>query len=369
MRLLVAYPNPWSASETFIRDQVEQLHAEWQLTGGWYPYQVVGNGTIGGLFSVELVRRGLRAISANLYERAYDRHLEHWLRRHRPEVVLAQYGLTGARMIAAALRAGVPLVVHFHGFDASDYSVLEGEAARYQRLFTDAKAIVVVSRVMAEMLIGMGAPPEKLWVNSCGVDLERFTPIEAGTNPPVLVSTIRLAPKKDPLLMLEAFAQVVQQVPEARLEVIGDGPLRAEVEAKIQSLGLGDSVRLWGAVPSAVVAEVLRGARAYVQHSRRAPNGDMEGLPVALLEAAATGLPIVSTHHAGIPEIVVESQTGALVNEGDANGMIAPLVQLLRDPALATRWGQAGRKHVAQHFDQRQQIARLASILQQAAAH
>ena len=109
-------------------------------------------------------------------------------------------------------------------------------------------------------------------------------------------------------------------------------------------------------------------ARAFVQHSMTAPGGDSEGTPVAILEASAAGLPVVSTRHAGIPDVVVEGTTGFLVDEGDTDGMARHLVALADDPGLADELGRNAAQHVRQHFTVTHSIGRLARVLEAAAA-
>jgi len=114
---------------------------------------------------------------------------------------------------------------------------------------------------------------------------------------------------------------------------------------------------------TAAIAEIFSQARAYVQHSVVAGNGDCEGTPNSILEAAASGLPVVSTRHAGIKEAVVHDQTGFLVDEWDEAGMAAAMLRLAEDPALATRMGQAGRKHMEANYAADVRLKALAEIL------
>ena len=114
------------------------------------------------------------------------------------------------------------------------------------------------------------------------------------------------------------------------------------------------------------VAHRMQQARAYVQHSIFAPNGDSEGSPNSIIEAAGCGLPIVSTRHAGIKESVIEGVTGYLVDEGDWQGMGEYMIKLLNDPELAEKMGQAGRLHILEHYDVEQQMEKLQEILEKA---
>lgn len=366
-KLVFAYPNLANISETFVYDQLRYFDPTWALTGGWCPFVVNPKaeypGSIGGVFEWPLVRRSLRALSEPLYRYVYSLRLEAWLRSQQPTAVLAHYGVTSARMILAAHRAGVPLIAHFHGFDATHRETLAKEREAYALLFRHVSAVVAVSRQMVADLTALGCAADRIHHITCGVSLDRFQLTEVAKNAPLFVATTRLTPKKAPLLLLRAFAEVVKQVPDARLEVAGEGGLRGACEQLIAELGIESKVMLWGAVGNDKVVEMLGRARAYVQHSVKAPDGDSEGLPVSILEAAAAGLPVVSTRHAGIPEAVAEGETGALVNEHDWQAMVEPMIELARNPELAARWGRSGRSKMLREFDQTNQLARLQQVV------
>ena len=173
----------------------------------------------------------------------------------------------------------------------------------------------------------------------------------------------RFVEKKAPELTLLAFLKVRQEVPDARLVMIGDGPLRGPCQRICRALGLEEAVALPGAEPPPVVAARLRRARAFVQHSVTALDGDAEGTPVSVLEASACGLPVVATRHAGIKDVVEEGRTGLLVDEGDVEGMARHLLDLARDPALAARLGRAGRERIERHFSMDASIGKLWAVI------
>jgi glycosyltransferase involved in cell wall biosynthesis len=283
--------------------------------------------------------------------------------RDRPAAVLAQYGPTGARVTDACRRAGLPLIVHFHGYDASVRSVLAENAAGYARMFVAAAAIIGVSHDMCARLIDLGAPAEKVHYCPCSVDCEQFAPADPAAAGPVIVAAGRLVDKKAPHLLLLAFAEIVRQRPEARLRLIGDGPLMGACRDLVSALNLDRAVTLLGNQPHEVIRDELRRARCFAQHSVTALNGDAEGTPVAVMEAGASGLPAVCTRHAGIVDVVVDGVTGYLTDERDVRAMAAGLLRLVDSPALAARMGAAARVHVEARFSMDRQIARLWEIV------
>jgi glycosyltransferase involved in cell wall biosynthesis len=263
----------------------------------------------------------------------------------------------------ACQQLNLPLVVHFHGFDLSVRRVLERYASAYSIMFRQAGGLIAVSRAMQRKLIEMGAPPERVHYNPCGVDCELF----GGANPagaePLVLTVGRFVEKKGPQLTLAAFARVLRLYPEARLRMIGDGPLLEACRKLSHSLAIEHAVTFPGSQPHSFVAEEMSRARLFAQHSIEAPSGDSEGTPVAILEAGASGLPVVSTYHGGIPDVVIDNETGLLVQERDVEGMASQMLRLLLDPAFAEALGQAARRRIKQHFSAERSINRLWTIM------
>jgi len=148
--------------------------------------------------------------------------------------------------------------------------------------------------------------------------------------------------------------------------MIGDGPLWGTCQRLAEQLEITDRVSFLGVREHAEVAARMQSARAFVQHSITALSGDSEGTPVAVLEAQASGLPVVSTRHAGIPDVVLEGQTGFLVDEGDVDGMAQAMIRLAQDPNLAQSMGAAGRARVEAEFSMDRSIANLWQIIETA---
>lgn len=285
-------------------------------------------------------------------------------RRSRAAAVLAEFGPTGVRVLDASRRARIPLIVHFHGYDASHSDVLEEHREAYRILFKEAAAIVVVSRAMVKKLISLGAQPGKIHYNPYGVNCALFQGADPAVSPPVFLAVGRFVEKKAPHLTLLAFSEVHRVFPAARLRLIGDGPLMGVCRDLAKGLQIEEAVTFLGTQHHSIVEQEMRGARAFVQHSLEAANGDSEGTPVAIIEAGASGLPVISTRHAGIPDVIVEGQTGLLVDERDVHGMAANMLHLIRQPALAGELGRAARRHIETHFSMQHSIKRLWSIIE-----
>lgn len=364
-RLCVVAPYEPVPTETFIRAHVERLPADVMLVHGWRPQ--VGGRTVLSRPRIAL-HKAARALTGAGPQREVTAAYVEAFRRHRAEAALAEYGDTAVWVVDACCRTGVPLVVHFHGYDAALHETLRENREAYPRMFRAAAAVVAVSRAMRRQLISLGAPPEKVHVNHYGVDCEDFTGGDPSAAPPTFVAVGRFTAKKAPHLTLKAFAGARRAAPQARLRMLGDGPLLAECRRLAAELKVEDAVEFLGARPHEAVREEVRGARAFVQHSVVAENGDSEGTPVSIIEAAATGLPVVSTRHAGIPDVVVEGETGLLVDEGDVRGMAEHMARLALDAELAGRMGRAARLRAETHFTMGRSLGNLWGIIESCAA-
>ncbi len=173
----------------------------------------------------------------------------------------------------------------------------------------------------------------------------------------------RLVEKKAPLHLLRAFQLARIHHPHARLDVVGDGPLRDACRAFVAEQGLAQHVTLHGSAGRTLVQDLMQKASVFAQHSVTAANGDMEGTPVSILEAMASGLPVVSTRHSGIADAIEHEISGLLVDEHDIEGMAAALTRCLGDANLRARLGQAARVRVENQFSSEIQNRRLREFM------
>src|SRR5262245_49495102 len=212
--LVVAIPNEPSLSETFIRAHIERLPTRVVPVSGW-PVRIDGGRPVLSWPS-RLAFKVWRTVSRSTTDSATRAYLK-VLRKYRPCAVLAEYGPSGVGVLAACRLAGVPLVVHFHGYDASMREVLAEHAHTYPQLFDQAAAIVAVSEPMRRKLISLGAPPEKVHRNPCGVDCRAFVGGHPADAPARFIAVGRFTPKKAPELTLQAFSTVRRLYPAALL--------------------------------------------------------------------------------------------------------------------------------------------------------
>ena len=272
-----------------------------------------------------------------------------------PDLLHAHFGPVGA-MVAALRQAGVveaPLITTFYGYDVS-----RTPAHTYRYLFQSGDLHLVLSQRMGLRLMEMGAPPEKIVIHPLGVNLSLFHPRAAAVHPTLnILSVARLVPKKGIADGLRAIAAAAAQIP-LHYTIIGDGPCRAELEALAASLKIADRVTFLGGRPNQDVLDYLHHTDLLLAPSVTAPDGDAEGTPMVILEAQAAGIPVLSTYHAGITEIVVPGESAKLVAEHDWLAMQEGILELT-SPSRRQQMGDVGRAFVERHHDSRQLSQRL----------
>jgi len=306
------------------------------------------------------IRCGVRD-SHSLHSRALLRVATH----RREGVVFAQFGLAGVRALGAAKAVNWPMIVNFHGADVTTWLKFRGYAQNLKALFNAAGVMFLVpSHYLAAKIAALGAPETRTYVYYNPVPVPEMTQKRARNHgaPLVFLHAGRLVPVKGITYTLKAFVKAAS-VCDCRLRVIGAGPEMERARDLAVERGIAERVTFLGAVESSVVQREMSEADVFVQHSMTAEHGETEGLPVAICEAMANGLPVVSTRHAGIPEVVEEGVAGILVDEKDVDGMARALCSLALDDDLRMKFGEAGRKAVEQRFCMSAAQSQLQAIL------
>lgn len=288
-----------------------------------------------------------------------------------PVLVHAHFGVEGVYALGLARRLDIPLITTFHGFDAtrSLASLLQSAkpswihyACGRSRLAAEGDLFVCVSDFIRRRVLELGFPEERSLTHYIGVDTDAIRPAATPQHEKTVLHVARLVEVKGTRLLIEAFELVAQRDPEAKLVIIGDGPQRAALQSLTHPLRLEDRVRFLGEQPHDVVIDWMHRAAVVCLPSLTARSGQVEGLGMVLLEAAAAGKPVVATRHGGIPEAVVDDETGLLVAERDTASLADRLLTLLSDTALRERMGQAGRRRVEREFDLTRQTAKLEKL-------
>ncbi|MCS2154930.1 colanic acid biosynthesis glycosyltransferase WcaL [Scandinavium goeteborgense] len=238
------------------------------------------------------------------------------------DVFIAHFGPAG--VTAAKLRElGVlrgKIATVFHGIDVSSRDVLTHYTPEYQQLFRRGDLMLPISDLWAERLQGMGCPADKIVVSRMGVNMERFAlrPVKAPDETLQIISVARLTEKKGLHVAIEACRQLKQRGVRFHYRILGIGPWERRLRTLIEQYQLEDVIEMPGFKPSHEVKAMLDEADVFLLPSITGADGDMEGIPVALMEAMAVGIPVVSTVHSGIPELIDAGESGWLVPENDA---------------------------------------------------
>lgn len=245
-------------------------------------------------------------------------------------------------------RSGVnnpPFVVSFYGYDAS--SILENGSNPYLRVFDDADHITVLSEDMEETLVETGCNRDKIRHNPLGIDTDFFgykeRTKEGKTTELLIVS--RFVEKKGIEYAIDALAEVRDGI-DVSLTIVGDGPRREAIEKRIDDRGVGDIVNLVGIKPLSEVKKLLYDSNIFLMPCITASDGGTSPTPTILLQAQATGIPVVSTYHSGIPHIVDEGNSAILVPERDADALAEAVRSLAKQPERWPTMGRNGREFV-----------------------
>ncbi|WP_309670890.1 glycosyltransferase [Gemmatimonas sp.] len=278
------------------------------------------------------------------------------------DVIQCHFGALGRK--AVQLRAigalSGPIATALHGEDIINYPKRFADT-HYDALFESGDLFLPISARWNDTLAALGCPIDRLVVHRMGVDLEEFQP--RGTDPePVRILRLllvgRLVEKKG---IEDAIRAASQLQCEYEFVIAGDGPLRVSLEALAAQLSPNGAIRFIGARHRYEVRALMQSSDVFLSPSRTAADGDIEGVPVAIMEAMASALPVVSTRHSGIPELVHDDVSGYLVDEGDVHALTDRVSRLAADAALRTRMGRAGRRIVANDWDIRVLTERLES--------
>ncbi len=355
-------------SETFLHAHINGLPADIITLVGNPGYRCLDASTGEFLQSRSIMALAFRWLARKLgltdVSQQDRKALRHFMRRNNVSAVLAEYGLTAVTVMDACQDAKVPLVAQFHGYDAYRKQLLEDNLGLYRQLFKKAAAIVAVSKHMQDQLLKLGARPESTFHNACGADLPPdlcANPERAGKK---FIMVGRLVEKKAPFISIIAFSRVVSNIHDAQLDIIGDGPLRQACEQLCKGLGINDKVIFHGALPHKLVLQKMSQARCFIQHSVRAPDGDNEGTPVSVLEAMGLGLPVVSTRHGGIMDVIKDTNTGSLVNEYDVDSMGKEMIKYAHDAKSAQQIGANARAAVLMSWTNEKSVHRLWEIIE-----
>lgn len=342
-------------SETFIRDQIGALRRWRAVRVGMQqlpdPLVPADFAPFTGANRVQKLRGEILGTAG------WERRYLDYLREAGARLLHAHFGPSALRALPVAKRSGLPMVATFHGYDVTRVPRLPlGRGREYRRrlrrLFGYADRLVAVSEFIADRLIRLGAPEDRVTVHYMGIDvrdLDAHSPFPPWPEREGIVFVGRLVPKKGVLDLLAAVDALPGDLRHTPVTIIGDGPLAGELRRRADQLGL--TVSMPGFLDSDQVAAALDRARVFCGPSRTGPDGDAEGLGMTFLEAGLHGAPVVAYAHGPLREAIEHGVTGLLAPEADVAALSDHLRTVLTDDQLAERLGRAGRRRVLDRFD------------------
>ena len=273
-----------------------------------------------------------------------------------PQIIHAHFAIDAGAVVAIAKKLSTPLIATLHGYDVTSnvdatntWPTTRTYIRRKKELWEYASAFVCVSEHVRQQALARGFPEEKLWVHPIGVDLNECNPSEQPHDKRIVLFVGRLVEKKGCIHLVHAMARVQQSIPDARLVILGDGPLRNELER--EAAQCCKEVQFLGQQPHAEVKRWMQRSRILVAPSVRAKNGDSEGLPTVLCEAQAFGLPPITFVTSGVTEALPVTRHSGMPPEGDIAGLTQKIIQLIEDDDAWQMASDTGRQYVKAKFD------------------
>lgn len=312
-------------------------------------------------FLARFHKKYIKRMEPVFYRGEYDQ-LSGVLDRRHADLMHVYFGHTGVHLLPFIRNWPKPTLVSFHGMDIMLRDNQPGYNEQLKELLRVLPMVLARSESLAERLIALGCDHGKIRINRTSIPMEGF-PAKNRTSPASgawkLIQASRFIEKKGLEVTLEAFATLHRKYPQAELILAGEGPLEARLREKAASLGIAKAVHFPGFCQQADLARLFQEADIFIHPSQTPPNGDQEGVPNAMLEAMATGLPVVATLHGGIPEAVTSEEDGLLVPERDAVALGNALLRVAEDTALYERLSRRAAESVREKFEQSRSIARL----------
>lgn len=294
----------------------------------------------------------------------FNERFEKVLKEKKIDVVLAAFGPNGINALPICKKLKLPLYVQFLGYDASALIRNKWYQKKILEVLEYSTAAVVLYGGMEKPFVELGAEPQKFYTINVGVPIEQFRPSFKHNNVrTIFLSVGRFVEKKAPLVTIESFLRCANSNPNVELHMVGGGELFEDARDLVARSGHMDKIKFHGPLAQEDLLPLYSKADVFLQHSVTGKDGNTEGWPVGIAEACASGLPVISTKHAGIVEQVIHGETGFLVDEHDAQGMADYMLRLSLDYQLVQEMGIAARRHIENKGSLEKQLKLLHNLL------
>ena len=355
IKIAICTPGRFKPMGTFSRNYIEFFPFEKiVLFGGPVPYFYYGTSKTKQKWIRYLLtllslgsEKKLQSIIKNRFKRI--------LKKEKIDCVFTEFLNTGAAVRLACEELNIPIVSNVLGYEIHKTDVLDRLFDEYQKLARYKSVVVPVAKNMIPKLEKIGFTEEQIYYSPLGAR-EEFFEIKPNYKCKQILAVGRFTESKSPQSTIRAFHHVLKNHEDATLIMAGEGEMLDECRQLVQQLGIQEKVRFPGWITPNDQIEFLKNSCMFVQHSITATNGDAEGTPVAIIEASAAGLPIVSTIHGGIPDVVINGETGFLVKEKEWEEMGARMCGLLDNLSMLEAFGKNGKQFINKNFSMKAHI-------------
>ncbi|MEM0896888.1 MAG: glycosyltransferase [Verrucomicrobiota bacterium] len=295
--------------------------------------------------------------------------IEKILSRRKADLLHVYFGHTGVHLLPFIRQWPGPTIVSFHGMDVQTRRHQEGYEEKLRALLKSVPLVLARSHSLKDRLLELGCDEGKFRLNRTGIPLENFpfkersSPVDGAWS---FVQACRLIEKKGLDVALKAFAEFARDHPNARFAIAGEGPLAESMKNLAAELGIAEKVRFAGFLSEGELRSLYESAHAFVHPSQLTADQNQEGVPNSMLEAMATGLPVLATQHGGIPEAVEDGVTGLLGPERDVEALLRGMRELAGNEERWKSMGRAASASVRENFEQSAQIEKLEMAYEEA---
>ncbi len=279
-------------------------------------------------------------------------------------IVFIEYGTNAVLILPALIKYKIPFVVHFHGFDITSQLNFKVYKDDLKLVFKYDSAVIAASNHVKRLLVLNGLNEEKINVIRLGISITQIQFNNMNYQPIDFIFIGRLTPKKNPLALILAFNICLKHNSTLNLHIVGDGELMQDCKLLVNNLRINNSVFFHGSLEHKNAIDILMQSKIYVQHSVTSLKGDQEGFAISLAEAALLKIPVISTYHNGIPENVIDGETGFLVREFDYETMADKMIELINNPELRKKMGENGHKHIKNICNSSRRIESISKLLE-----
>jgi colanic acid/amylovoran biosynthesis glycosyltransferase len=288
-------------------------------------------------------------------------------RYHNAQILHAHFGYHGVKSVGLKRKLGIPMVCSFYGDDAFSRPHVGQTKKQYRYLFRQADRILVLGPYMRSHLIGLGCNTEKISILHLGIDVDKIRFERRSLLPGAKVRFLVVSSfveKKGIDIAIKALAKLKNEA-NFSLDIIGDGQLKSKILTLVEQSGLQERITFHGYKPYSYFIELAYRCDVFIQASRTGSGNSKEGTPMAIVDAMATGMPVVSTRHSDIPEIVRENETGYLAEENSIDSLVECLRMVFSNPEKMEKFSLNGRSWIEKEFNARIQTQKLEECYEQ----